>query len=255
MTLCKPSPLIHHIKLPNLTYPASQLNPSALAALQEFYTERDTRSKQFEDLKASAETEFDKSAPLSMDLFTEDWNASQFWYTDATATTLARHLLTNATADSAIAVVSAPSVYIALRNLLNTPPYANLKLKKVVLLEFDERFAVFKDEFAFYDFKEPFKLDASLKGVFDRVVVDPPFLSEDCQTKAAMTVRWLSREHEAPGLKLVLCTGERMEGLAHKLYARAGVKTTSFYPEHSKGLSNEFRCYANFECEDWKFEA
>lgn len=188
-----------------------------------------------------------------MDLFTEDWNASQFWYKDSTATVLATQLLAGATSDSKIAVVSAPSVYIALRNLLSSDAY-DIK-PRIVLLEFDERFAVFKSDFALYDFQQPLKLDPSLKGVFDRIVVDPPFLSQDCQTKAAMTVRWLSREHEAPGLRLVLCTGERMEDLAHKLYARAGMRTTTFYPEHSKGLSNEFRCYANFECEDWKYEA
>lgn len=30
---------------------------------------------------------------------------------------------------------------------------------KLMLLEFDERFAVFKDDFAFYDYKQPIKLD------------------------------------------------------------------------------------------------
>jgi myosin-crossreactive antigen len=45
--------------------------------LKEFYTERDTREKQFEDLKAKAEDDFE--GKLSMEAFTEDWNASQFW--------------------------------------------------------------------------------------------------------------------------------------------------------------------------------
>jgi hypothetical protein len=30
---------------------------------------------------------------------------------------------------------------------------------KLMLLEFDERFGVFKDDFSFYDFKQPLKLD------------------------------------------------------------------------------------------------
>ena len=30
---------------------------------------------------------------------------------------------------------------------------------KLMLLEFDERFAIFKDDFAFYDYKQPIKLD------------------------------------------------------------------------------------------------
>lgn len=53
-----------------------------------------------------------------MDAFTEDWNASQFWYSDETATLLARQLLQDATDDTRIAVVSAPSAFIQLKNLL-----------------------------------------------------------------------------------------------------------------------------------------
>ncbi|KAH0005642.1 N-6 adenine-specific DNA methyltransferas-like protein 2, partial [Aureobasidium melanogenum] len=229
-----------------------QLDPSTLALLQEFYTERDERQKQFEDLKAKAEDEFDSSKPLSMDLFTESWQDSQFWYKDETATILAEQLLDGVTEDSKIAVVSAPSVYIQLRNLLNDRARYPIR-PKLMLLEFDERFAVFKDDFTFYDYKQPTKLDPSLKGSFDRIICDPPFLNEDCQSKAALTVRWLAKTWEAP-LKLIQCTGERMESLAHKLYGKAGMRTTTFLPEHSKGLSNEFRCYANFECDAWKFQ-
>lgn len=53
-----------------------------------------------------------------MALFTESWQDSQFWYTDETATKLAEQLLDGVTAESWIGVVSAPSVYIQLRNLL-----------------------------------------------------------------------------------------------------------------------------------------
>jgi hypothetical protein len=84
--------------------------------LKDFYGERDARQKQFENLKAQAEDDFD--GKLSMDAFTEDWNASQFWYNDETALTLARQLLDGATDDTKIAVVSAPSAFIQLKNLM-----------------------------------------------------------------------------------------------------------------------------------------
>lgn len=46
-----------------------------------------------------------------------------------------------------------------------------------------------------------------------------------------------------------------MESLVtEKLYGRLGTKTTDFEIMHAKGLSNEFRCYANFECEAWKWK-
>lgn len=67
-------------------------------ALKEFYTERDARAKQFEQLKAEAEDRANGGGdgagagaggasssasalkyPLSMETFGEDWNESQFW--------------------------------------------------------------------------------------------------------------------------------------------------------------------------------
>lgn len=234
-----------HPKLINIR----QLSAGALDALKQFYGERDTRQKQFEDLKARAEDDFD-TKQLSMEAFTEDWNVSQFWYKDETATLLARQLLDGATDESTIAVVSAPSAFIQLKNLLATD-YKSIK-PEVVLLEFDERFAVFK-EFVFYDFAHPTRLPERLKNHFDRIICDPPFLSEDCQTKAALTVRWLAKSWSS-SMRLVLCTGERMEPLIHKLYGKAGVNTTTFEPQHAKGLSNEFRSYANFDCKDWQLK-
>ncbi|KAL1306026.1 hypothetical protein AAFC00_004154 [Neodothiora populina] len=235
------------------------LAPSALAALREFYVERDTREKQFEDLKAAAENDFDDQAPIAMELFSESWQDSQFWYKDATATTLAEQLLDGVTQDSRIAVVSAPTVYVKLRNLLLDRERYPIR-PQLTLLEFDERFEVFKDEFVPYDFKQPLKLPKSLKGAFDRIICDPPFLSDECQTKAALTVRWLAKSWVGPSneasdpVRLILCTGERMETLARKLYGKAGMLTTTFLPEHSNPLSNEFRCYANFECSAWKWQ-
>jgi hypothetical protein len=96
--------------------PRRQLSGDALAALKDFYSERDTRQKQFEQLKSASEDDFE--GKLSMDAFTEDWNASQFWYSDETAMVLARQLLEGATDETRIAVVSAPSAFIQLKNLL-----------------------------------------------------------------------------------------------------------------------------------------
>lgn len=227
-----------------------------LKLLEEFNTEKDARAKQFEDLKTVSEDVFRASGDgkLSMDLFGEDWNASQFWYTEPTANLLARQLLRDCTKDSAIAVVSAPSAYVALRNILAEQD--STTRPRLCLLEYDRRFEVVGSDFQFYDFQQPLRLPASLKGKFDRVICDPPFLSEDCQTKAALTVRFLAKDwsnESDGGIRFISCTGERMESSILKLYSKIGTRTTDFDPEHSKGLSNEFRCYANFECEDWKW--
>ncbi|KAL3426188.1 Protein-lysine N-methyltransferase EFM5 [Phlyctema vagabunda] len=232
------------------------LSGSALDALKEFYADRDARQKQFEDLKVGAEAA--SHATLSMETFSEDWNQSQFWYSDETAITLAQQLLRGADGSTTIAAVSAPSVFIQLKNLLAASDKSDDEKPKLFLLEYDERFNVFP-EFVFYDFKDPLKLPPNMRGSVDHVICDPPFLSEECQTKAAMTVRWLSKWSKAAKTqvdhhsRLVLCTGERMEGVVTKLYRPQGLATTTFDPVHKNGLSNEFRCYANFECEDWKW--
>lgn len=119
-----------------LAFLSSVLSGDAFAALQDFYSEKDQREKDFEELKNKAENnEQLQSTPLSMNMFSEDWNASQFWvenylltksyclsylcqYSDETATLLAKELLCDATATTRIAIVSAPSVFIQIKNLL-----------------------------------------------------------------------------------------------------------------------------------------
>ncbi len=44
-----------------------------------------------------------------------------------------------------------------------------------------------------------------------------------------------------------------MAQLIAKVYP--DTKITNFYPQHGNGLSNEFRCYASFEGNNWKFES
>jgi hypothetical protein len=124
-----------------------------LAALHEFYVERDEKEKRFENLRARVEAST-SHAPLSMELFAEDWNASQFWYSDETATLLAKELLKDATTETRIAVVSAPSVFIQLKNLLAS---GASEVPQIYLLEFDTRFSMFK-EFVQYDFRSPLSL-------------------------------------------------------------------------------------------------
>ena len=157
-----------------------------------------------------------------------------------------------ATSSTRIAIISAPSVFVQLHNMLSG---AGDKADRpsITLLEHDSRFNVFPD-FVYYDFEQPTKLDPAMKGIYDRLLVDPPFLSDDCQTKVAMTVRWLAKPAQkqatiADGARLVVCTGERMEPVIHRLYP--GIRTTTFEPAHAHGLGNEFRTYANYESKSW----
>ena len=67
-----------------------------------------------------------------------------------------------------------------------------------------------------------------------------------------MTVRWLSAPSATPeseGPRLIICTGERMHDLVLRLYP--GTRVTTFDPQHTNALGNEFRCYANYQSSDW----
>ncbi len=228
----------------------SELSGNALAALQEFYSEREETETKFEDLRASVELQALKGQ-LNIKFFSEDWNSSQFWYSDATSRLLAEQLLEDATSNMRIAIVCAPSVFVQLKNIIATRKEA----PEVSLLEFDNRFDVF-EEFVHYDFKDPLKLPSSMRAVYDRTLCDPPFLSVDCQTKVAMTIRWLSKSQvlkkNSSIQRKIVCTGATMENIIHKLYAEN--RTTSFEPQHTQDrLSNEFRCYANYEGSAWSW--
>lgn len=121
------------------------------------------------------------------------------------------------------------------------PPNTN----NLFLFEFDTRFDVYGRQFIHYDYSKPeeFRLSEELKGTVDMIVVDPPFLSEECLTKTLETVRFLLKS----GGKVVLCTGLVMVEIAKK----DGLELTTFHPGHQNGLSNDFRCYVNYKSEQF----
>jgi hypothetical protein len=85
------------------------------------------------------------------------------------------------------------------------------------------------------------QLCSSVQTNFDVVLADPPYLSDECLAKTAVTIRYL-----AAG-KIILCTGATMEELVGRLLS---LKTCAFLPHHNKNLANEFRCYANYNLDE-----
>ncbi|KAH6989443.1 putative N6-adenine methyltransferase-domain-containing protein [Ilyonectria sp. MPI-CAGE-AT-0026] len=228
------------------------LSSHALAALAEFEAEKDASQQKFEKLRtgitAGGPTAKVISGDelLSISAFAEDWNESQFWYSDESANVLAEQLLGGASSSTTIGVLSTPSAFVALKNIVRKQPVKDRP--KLVLFEHDDRFNVFP-EFVFYDYQQPLKLPAELKGTLDCVIIDPPFFNNDCQTKFALTARWLLKPSSIP--RIIVCTGERMTDIVVKLYRSFDVRSTTFEPAHSGTLSNQYYCYANFECPSW----
>ncbi|XP_048834747.1 EEF1A lysine methyltransferase 1 [Brienomyrus brachyistius] len=197
-----------------------RLSAATLAALQEFYAEQQCDPPE-------------EAAPVdkfSVGAVQEDWRMSQFWYSDETAERLAEELAHEAGKGGRIACLSTPSVYQKLKQQAVDA--------SVVLLEYDNRFSVYGDEFVFYDYTNPLCLPAQINSQsFDIVIADPPYLSQECLSKVALTVKFLSKG------KVLLCTGAIMEEDAAKLL---GVKVCSFLPKHNRNLANEFRCFVNY---------
>ncbi|KAJ3082655.1 EEF1A lysine methyltransferase 1 [Quaeritorhiza haematococci] len=137
--------------------------------------------------------------------------------------------------------------------------------RKITLLEYDKRFDVFGRSYVFFDYSDPPETLNELNGTrplkhqFDVVVADPPFLSEECLTKTAKTVRWLLKKggdgttadgQENGAGRIIFCTGAVMRPLVRR---ELGARLTAFQPRHKGRLSNEFACYTSYVSSDEGF--
>ncbi|VDN17968.1 unnamed protein product [Gongylonema pulchrum] len=193
------------------------LSAEAIAALAEFYAEKNG---------------------LTGTTIDEDWQLSQFWYTEETAIKLAEECASAVDCGGRIACVSCPTlVDYLLRNERVTSGHVTIRL-----FEYDRRFlSKFPEEFVFYDYNEPLKIQEDCRNAFDLVVIDPPFLSDECLVKMAQTVRMLATGCQS---KLLICTGVAMTDLVKRLF---GAHKCNFEPKHQHNLANEFACFANYE--------
>ena len=153
----------------------SQLSPETLAALMEFYDEKN-KTKIEED---------------GFEKIDEDWELSQFWYTKETADNIIlligkyakKHKKEN------IALLCAPSLYRAfLRNK------EELDGLNVALFEYDKRFSIFGESFNFYDLNKPLEIDSKHHKKYDIIVADPPFLNKETVQKVAESMKLISNE-------------------------------------------------------------
>lgn len=198
-----------------------QLCPTTLAALNEFLKEKEERENQ---LKCILEN---RTSDVSFD---ENWQLSQFWYDDRTTGTLVKGAIKSTEDNGKIALISCPTLYKQLKR--------NCGERQVTIFEYDERFKTFGSDFVPYDYKFPLSIPRDMSNSYDLVIADPPFLSDECLTKVAITIKFLAKKN------IILCTGAIMADLAKRLL---DVKICNFIPCHQNNLANEFSCYANFD--------
>nr|CAG4645694.1 EOG090X0ABW [Lynceus sp. MCZ IZ 141354] len=206
------------------------LSSHAHQALLEFLAEKKEREEKLEIIKNSQEQESVVDIELE-----ENWQLSQFWYDEKTTKTLGEEALRLAGESGSIACISCPTIYRHLRK--NKPQSCNVKL-----LEFDTRFAMYGEDFLFYDYRSPLELPRDMQSGFNVVIADPPFLSEECLTKTAVTIKFLAKG------AVILCTGAIMEDLAKRLLH---LNLCNFLPHHSNNLANDFRCFSNYNLDEF----
>lgn len=199
-----------------------QLSAETFAALQEFYKEQEGRENTIANI-----------SNVDTVSFQEDWQLSQFWYDDNTIDILVKIALNAVNNSGKIALVSCPSLYKKMKQAAG-------KDCEITLYEYDRRFSAYGNDYVFYDYKSPLGIPREKSDYYDIVLADPPFLSDECLTKTAVTIKFLTKN------KIVLCTGSIMEDMAKRLL---DLRKNKFEPRHRNNLANEFSCYSNFDIE------
>ncbi|XP_019875231.1 EEF1A lysine methyltransferase 1 isoform X2 [Aethina tumida] len=198
------------------------LSAETFMALQEFYKEQEIKESK---LKLAVASNDIKEIHIE-----EDWQLSQFWYDQETVDFLANLAVKSVGPTGKIALVSCPSLYKKTKELSGPE-------QEVILFEYDKRFAVYGSDFHYFDYNYPLEVGENMGKHFDLVVVDPPFLAEECLNKNYVAMKYLSKD------KIILCTGAKMSKLAESM----GLVKTEFVPKHKNNLGNEFCCYSNYD--------
>ena len=205
----------------------SQLSPETLAALMEFYDEKN-KTKIEED---------------GFEKIDEDWQLSQFWYTKETADKIIlligkyakKHKKEN------IALLCAPSLYRAyLRNK------EELDGLNVALFEYDKRFSIFGDSFNFYDLNKPLEIDSKHHKKYDIIVADPPFLNKETVQKVAESMKLISNE----GSLKIFITGLQVQDAVVGEFPELKLRENITIEHDKQRLQNPFGFFCGVDLEE-----
>ena len=204
----------------------SQLSPETLAALMEFYDEKN-KTKIEED---------------GFEKIDEDWELSQFWYTKETADNIIlligkyakKHKKEN------IALLCAPSLYRAY--LRNKDELENLNF---ALFEYDKRFSIFGEGFNFYDLNKPLEIDSKHHKKYDIIVADPPFLNKETIQKVAESMKLVSNE----GSMKIFITGLQVQDAVIEEFPELKLRDDIKIEHDKQRLQNPFGLFCAVDLE------
>ena len=158
---------------------------------------------------------------------------NQYWYSATTIQNVVDEIekLPNVRA----AFLSTPSLYFSLSKKVR---------EQCFVFDFDKKWS--KDRgFVFYDFNKPSEVSPELKGTFNLIVIDPPFITEDVWSKYAITAKLLLKPGNSGQQNLICTTVQENAPMMHRLL---GVQPCSYRPS-IPNLVYQYCLYTNFESE------
>ncbi|KAL5282356.1 N6AMT2 family protein [Megaselia abdita] len=200
-----------------------RLSRETEAILLDFLAEKEINEKQ------------EKEYPQNFN-FAENWQLSQFWYSDETIKHISALIGKAARKKDNVALLSCPSLYISCKAVHHN----------TIIFEFDDRFKIWEKDFVKYDFNNAYDenyLD-EFRHNFDIVIADPPFLSKECFEKFA----FITKKIVKPNGKILFCSGEVVEEYVAKFL---DLKKCSYKPKHTRNLGNDFTTYSNFNSDQF----
>lgn len=164
----------------------------------------------------------------------EKADLNQYWYSVPSINQLLAEVRNENPKPIRAAFMSTPSLFFSL-----SPG----ERAECAVLDYDRQWEGERG-FYFYDFNDPEAIPEEIQGTFDMVVIDPPFVQEECWRKYATSAQLLLKE----GGKVLLTTIlERAELLEQLL----GVHPNAFRPS-IPNLVYQYHVYTNYDSEGLK---
>ncbi len=163
----------------------------------------------------------------------ENGDLNQYWYSEKTCealcTAVKESISLKGGESARVAFLSTPSLFFSLDEEVR---------KQCTLFDFDSSLGSCCSQFVFYDYNNPTNIDTKLQGVFDTIVIDPPFITQSVWESYAASAALLAKDKP----HIICTTVEQNVGLMERLF---NCKTTRFQPSIPK-LVYQYNTYANF---------
>jgi len=171
---------------------------------------------------------------------------NQYWFSPKTIGTFVQEI---EDCKGCAALVSSPSVYFSLSTEIR---------ERSKVLDYDRQWEA-NPGFVFYDFNSPLSIPDDLHGIFDFILIDPPFITREVWEKYASTAKLLAKPESR-----ILCT--TIAENTDMMFELLGLRPVLYRPSIPT-LVYQYSIYVNYystyldnlnpevDAEDWRTSA